>query len=131
MGLQYLIAFAFVFAVFLLTPKMLKQDLLSYFTDLKYFFKKEFIKKNYWKHFFLMFFTVVLSMPFLFFKMHFYQLPFIVAVVICGGFGYLTNFIYEWFMAIYKECLFDFKDVKFGSYGALIGGAVALLLLNI
>jgi uncharacterized membrane protein len=92
-------------------------------TTVKYFFKKEFIKENYYKHFFLSIGIVYvinrlidLTDTNLWFEL-----------IVGYGIGYGINFAREWFYAEFKEAKFSCEDVVFGGYGGLIGA----LILNL
>jgi len=93
-------------------------------TNLNFFFKKEFITENFYKHF-------LLSILILFTGIRVFDLKGLpTAFILCVGYlaGYAINFTREWYLAKFKGNPFSFSDVIFGGYGGLIGTLIYIIL---
>ena len=101
--------------------------LLSYVTDLQYFFKKDFITKRYWKHFTysIGIYTVVSLVLFTLTDITdaglFFQL------FLAGLLGLMGNALREGYLEDTKGYTFSWTNCKFGSYGSI----VAALIMNL
>jgi hypothetical protein len=100
---------------------------LNYFTNLKYFFKKEFITKGYWLHFLcsIPLCIVAIIILFLYFNLNgtglFFQL------ILGAVLGLVGNAIREGYLENTKGTEFSWVDCHFGSYA----GILSALILNI
>lgn len=106
----------------------IKNGVIKYVTTAKLFFSKKFITDNYYKHFLL---TLLIFTPLSYYINDFTGwdiYDFIPYSMCLGIFGFTMNFFYEWYMAAYKDCLFDYNDVIFGSYGAIIGAIISIVV---
>jgi len=109
---------------------VIKKNVIGYLTDIKYIFTKEFIPKNYHKHLgysFVLTIPSILALIFLF-DLDDVGVPFQLFV---GGFGaYVVNFVREWHYGKKFNAPWDQVDIHMGSYGGILGSAVAILIYS-
>jgi hypothetical protein len=106
---------------------ILWNNIKNYVSSLKYFFTKDFITENYYKHFLYSLVLTFFSIWFLLQHAHLADtgMPFQLFI---GGFGaYAVNFVREWYYAKFKGAPWSFIDLNFGSYGGIIGALLAVL----
>lgn len=103
---------------------MLRDGIKKFFSDMKFFFSKDFIKQNYHKHFG---YSLVLTIPCMWFMlnyMHLADTPFWFHIFI-GGFGARgVNFCKEWHHGIKYKAPWSWEDINFGTYGGLLAPVI-------
>jgi len=113
------------------TLKALIKDLATYPKDMRLIFTKSFVNKNYYKHFGLMFMVSSVTFPLFYYEFHLLQAPTLFILFIGGFLGFAVGFVYEWYMAVFYDCLFDMIDVKMTSYGSLLAFLIGVLFVRI
>jgi hypothetical protein len=107
---------------------ILKNGIIKFFTDIKFFFTKDFIKENYHKHFL---YSLVLTIPSIWFMYEYMQLKDtgIGFTIFIGGFGSRgVNFVREWYYGMKYKASWSWEDINFGTYGGIIGAIIAILI---
>ena len=107
---------------------MLRDGIVKFFTDMKFFFTKDFIKENYCKHFL---YSLVLTIPSIWFAYEYMYLKDtgIGFTIFLGGFGArAVNFCKEWYHGIKYKAPWSWEDINFGTYGGIIGAIIAILI---
>jgi hypothetical protein len=110
---------------------VIKKNVITYFTDIKFITTPEFITKAYNKH---LLWSFVLTIPSMLLLIFFFDLddvgvPFQLFV---GGFGaYSFNFLREWVRRKFYGIEWDQVDIHMGSYGGILGAAITTLLLKL
>ena len=109
---------------------MLRDGIKKFFSDMKFFFSKDFIKENYHKHFG---YSLVLTIPCMWFMlnyMHLADTPFWFHIFI-GGFGARgVNFCKEWYHGIKYKAPWSWEDINFGTYGGLLAPVILHYLMT-
>lgn len=104
------------------------KGILSYFTSLKLFFSKDFIKENYYKHFG---YSIVIGFFLILFFREFLYLdttPLYFNLFV-GGFALFTiNGLREGKLEDKYGAPFSWNDVFFGSYGGILGAYLCTLI---
>jgi len=113
------------------TFKALLKDLATYPKDMELIFTKSFVTENYYKHFGLMFIISAVIFPLFYYEFHLWQTPTIFILFIGAFMGFAIGFVYEWYMAVFKDCLFDMIDAKMTSYGSLLAFLIGVLFVRI
>jgi hypothetical protein len=107
---------------------MLRDGIIKFFSDMKFFFTKDFIKQNYYKHFL---YSLVLTIPSIWFMYEYMHLKDtgIGFTIFVAGFGAkAVNFLREWYYGIRYKAPWSDEDINFGTYGGIIGGIIATLI---
>lgn len=119
--------------------KNVLNNIIAYFTSLKFFFRKEFIAELYWKHLLFSFLLSLLPFALLLVYCQLEDTPMLFQIFINGLCCYVVN----WLREAYKEDTakkkglkypFDIVDVYFGSYGGIIAVPfvhLVLLIINL
>ena len=79
---------------------MLRDGIIKFFSDMKFFFTKDFIKQNYYKHFL---YSLVLTIPSIWFMYEYMHLKDtgIGFTIFVAGFGAkAVNWVREWYYGI-------------------------------
>ena len=109
---------------------VIKKNVITYLTDIKFIKTPEFITRAYYKH---LLWSFVLTIPsvlvlILFFDLDDVGVPFQLFV---GGFGaYFVNGVREWVRGKLYGTEWDQVDIHMGSYGGILGAAIALAILK-
>ena len=110
---------------------MLRDGIIKFFTDMKFFLTKDFIKQNYHKHFL---YSLVLTIPCILLMLNFMHLadtPILFQVFV-GGFGARgVNFLKEWFHGKKYGAPWSWEDINFGTYGGILGASIAIFLYSL
>lgn len=107
---------------------MLRDGIVKFFSDMQFFFTKDFIKQNYHKHFL---YSLVLTIPSIWFAYEYMYLrdTGIGFTIFLGGFGArAVNFAREWYYGIRYKAPWSWEDINFGTYGGIIGAIIAILI---
>jgi hypothetical protein len=99
---------------------MLRDGIIKFFSDMKFFFSKDFIKENYHKHFG---YSLVLTIPCLWFMITYMYLgdtPFGFQAFVCGFGARAVNFVREWYYGKKYGAPMSWEDINFGTYGGLL-----------
>lgn len=109
----------------------LRDGIIKFFTDMKFFFTKDFVKQNYHKHFL---YSLVLTIPCILLMLKFMHLadtPILFQVFV-GGFGAkAVNWVREWFYGVKYKAPWSEEDINFGTYGGIIGASIAVVLYSL
>ena len=106
------------------------QAILSYFTSVKYFFKKEYKSQSYDLHFY---YSILIGIPCLFFAFYFMDLnntPLLFKMFLGGFLLYCVNFAREWYRGLMYKIKEDYVDMYFGSYGGIVASLIVELIYN-
>ena len=102
--------------------------ILNYVTSVVYFFTEEYKTKSYNLHFYwsipIAFVIVLFALCF----MNMNETPFWFHLVVGGFLLYGINFVREWYKGKFKGINADFVDIYFGSYGGIVGAAIASII---
>ena len=114
--------------------KDLGRVVLKLFTTVKYFFHKDFIKENYYKHFGLTICIIFLLFIPLSFLESFRETQIVFKILFGGILGCAINWWREDTLQAKYNAPFSEEDVIFGTYGGILGGAIidlGLTFLNL
>lgn len=106
----------------------LLKNLLPVITNIRYFFTKDFIKENYYKHFL---YSLGIIFPIIHLLIEYCYLgttP--VGFILFIGYliMYTLNFLREWYYGKKYKTKWSFKDIIFGGYGGIIGTILYLII---
>ena len=107
---------------------MLRDGIVKFFTDMKFFLTEDFIKQNYYKHFL---YSLVLTIPSIWFANEYMHLKDtgIGFTIFVSAFGArAVNFVREWVYGIRYKAPWSWEDINFGTYGGIIGGIIAAII---
>lgn len=107
---------------------MLRDGIIKFFSDMKFFFTKDFIKQNYYKHFL---YSLVLTIPSIWFMYEYMHLKDtgIGFTIFVSAFGAkAVNWVREWYYGIKYKAPWSDEDINFGTYGGIIGGIIAAII---
>jgi uncharacterized membrane protein YeaQ/YmgE (transglycosylase-associated protein family) len=110
---------------------VIKNNVLGYLTDAKYIFSNKFIPNNYHKH---LGYSLVLTIPSILGLIFFFDLDNVGVLfqLFMGGFGaYIVNWLRERHYAKKYNAPWDQVDIHMGSYGGILGAAIAILIYHI
>jgi hypothetical protein len=108
----------------------LRDGVIKFFSDMKFFFKKDFITQNYYKHFA---YSIVLMIPCMWFMlnyMHLADTPFAFQVFVSGFGAKAINWVREWYYGIKYKAPWSDEDINFGTYGGIIAGIIGALIFT-
>lgn len=108
---------------------MLRDGVIKFFSDMKFFFTKDFIKENYYKHFI---YSLILVIPCIWFAYEFMYLKDTPTWfhVFLGGFGArAVNFVREWYYGVKYKAPWSWEDINFGTYGGILGTIIVITLI--
>jgi hypothetical protein len=108
---------------------MLRDGSIKFFSDMKFFFSKDFINENYYKHFG---YSLVLTIPCLWIMlnyMHLADTPFAFHIFVCGFGARGVNFLKEWFHGKKYGAPWSWEDINFGTYGGLLAPVILHYLM--
>lgn len=103
---------------------MLRDGIIKFFSDLKFFFKKDFIKQNYYKHFVYSLMLTVFCIWFMLNYMHLADTPNWFHIFIGGLGARIVNFAREWYYGIKVKALLSWEDINFGTYGGILAAII-------
>lgn len=118
------------FSITCLICPVIFNNVKAYITDIKHTFTSDFIKERYCKHLLA---SMILIIPLIILLMIVFNLDdtgLIFQLFIGGFISYVINFIREMYYAKYHEAPWSNIDINFGSYGGIIGAAIAVYLVN-
>jgi hypothetical protein len=107
---------------------MLRNGIVKFFSDMKFFFTGDFIKQNYYKHFL---YSLILAIPIVWFAFEYMELKDtgIGFTIFLGGFITRTiNWLREWYYGSFHEAPWSNEDINFGTYGGIIGTIITILI---
>lgn len=93
-------------------------------------FSKNFIKENYYLHFFISIIISFIVIRFMCVNMYLADTP-IWFHILCGwAIGYVSNVVREGYLEDKGKAKFDWNDVHAGAYGGIVGSIIYILITN-